>query len=126
MTMRVRVEVAMMLSVTMTIACRREAVSVVIDDHRTVAYLVATVPVDISNGIVVIAVTVPRRAGGVAVPVPALGQLMSSRVNIQGHHLMTGIDTACKEDAGFAAIQIGCTKEVFRRAVAIAVAPCCL
>ena len=48
---------------------------------------------------------------------------MGSRIYIQCHKLVAGINAASQEDAGLTAVQIGRTEEMLCRTVAIAVAP---
>ena len=124
LTVYVRIEIAMMLGIAMTEASRRETHAIVIDDHRAPDNLVATVPVDIHDGIVVVALPIPGRSCLIVSPAPAFLQLVGSGINIVGHKLMTGVDATTEEDAGFATIQIGRTKEILGRTVSIAVAPC--
>ena len=48
----------MMLGITMTKTGGRKAFAIIINDHRAEAYLITSVPVDIGNGIIVIALSV--------------------------------------------------------------------
>ena len=100
-----------------------ETAAAVVDDHRAEDNLVAAVPVYVGHLVVVVALTVPGTAGTVAVPAPAFGQFMGGGVYVVGHHLVAGVDAAGQEDAGLAAVEIGGAEEVFRGAVAVAVAP---
>ena len=111
-----------MLSVTMTEACGRQSLTIVVDNHRTEYYLIATVHINVGNSIVVISLSLPRTIG-IVKPAPTLLQGVCSRVYIKGYHLMTGIDTTCKEDAWLLAIKIWSTEEMLSTAVTIAIAP---
>ena len=70
--------------------------------------------------------SVPRAARRVTIPAPAFGQFVGRGIHVQRHHLVAGIDAASQEDAGLATVKTGRTEEVLRRAVAVAVAPCCV
>ena len=118
----IRIEIAHMLGIAVSETSSGESLTVVVDHHRAKHNLVATVHIDIGYCIVVVALTLPR-AVAVVVPAPALRQLVGSGINVVGNHLVAGVDTACQEDAGLAAIEIRCTEEVLRTAVSIAVAP---
>ena len=117
------IEVAHMLGVAMSEAGSTESLAVVVDDHRAEADLVASVPVDISNRIVVVSLPVPGTARRVAVPAPACGELVCRRIHVEGNHLVAGVDTAGEEDAGLVTVEIRSAEEVLRAAVAVAVAP---
>ena len=58
--MDVGIEISVVLGIAMSESCGRKSFSIVIDYHRAEAYLVASVPVDVCNGIVVIAIAIPR------------------------------------------------------------------
>ena len=60
LTVYVRIQVAMMLRIAMTQSNGRKPLTVVVNDQSAKHYLVATIPVNIDNGIVVIALPVPR------------------------------------------------------------------
>ena len=114
-----------MLSVTMTEACGRQSLTIVVDNHRAIYYLIATVHINVGNSIVVISLSLPWTIG-IIIPAPTLLQGVCSRVYIKGYHLMTGINTASKEDAWLLAIKIWSTKEMLSTAVTIAIAPSAL
>ena len=59
----------------------------------------------------------------VVLPCPPQGEAVGGGVHVIGCHLVAGIDAAGEEDAGLAAVEEGCSEEVFRGAVAVAVAP---
>ena len=122
LTMDIGIEVSHVVGIAMTESCGRKAESIVIDDHRTEDDLIASVPIDVGNGVVMIALSVPR-TGRVAIPAPTLHELVGSRIDIEGNELMTRVDTTTQEDAGLLAIEIGCAEEVLRTAVAITIAP---
>ena len=124
MAVNIGVEVAVVLGIAVTQTCRGEAVTIVVDHHRTETDLIAPVPVHVGDGIVVIALSVPG-AGCVVVPSPALCQLVGVRIHVEGNHLMTGIDAPGQEDARLAAVETRGSEEMLRRAVAVAVAPGC-
>ena len=120
--MDVGIEVGYVMGITMTKTGSGKAKAIVIDDHRTEDDLIASVPIDIGNGVVMIALPVPR-TGRVAIPAPTLHELVGSRIDIEGNELMTRVDTTTQEDAGLLAIEIGRAEEVLRTAVAITIAP---
>ena len=123
-TMDVWIEIAMVLGITMSKPGSRQSLAIIVDDHRTETNLVASVPVDIGHGIVMVSVAIPLAARRVAVPAPARGEFMSGGIYVQGYHLVAGVDASGQEDAGLAAIEIGSAEEMLGRAVAVAVAPC--
>ena len=59
MSVHIGVEVAVVLGIAVTESRGGESVSVVVDDHGTEANLIATVPVHIGHGIVMVAVAIP-------------------------------------------------------------------
>ena len=122
--MHIGVEVAHVVCVAVSQAGGGQAAAVVVDHHRAEHDLVAAVEVDVGNRVVVVALAVPRAAGRVAVPGPALGERVGGWVHVVGNHLVAGVDAAGQEDAGLAAVEIWRAEEVLRRAVAVAVAPC--
>lgn len=95
------VEVAPVLGIAMTEAGSAQSLAIVVDDHGTEADLVTSVPVDIGNRVVVVALAVPGRTRRVAVPAPALGELMGGRVYVESDHLMARVDAASHENAWF-------------------------
>ena len=119
----VGVEVAVMLGVAVAQSGGGKALAIIVDDHRAEANLVATIPVNVGNGVVVIALTIIGRRRVITVPRPAGGQLVGLRIHVEGNHLVAGVDATCQEDTGLASIKIGGTEEVLRRTVAIAIAP---
>ena len=123
LSVNVGVQVAMMLSIAVAKADSRQSLTVIVDDQATEDYLVAAVPVDIDDSVVVVTLTIPGRAFLVVHPAPALRQLMGSGINVECYELMTGIDATTKEDAGLAAVEIGSTEEELAGTVAVAVAP---
>ena len=106
----------------MSEACGRQSLTIVVDNHRAEYYLIATVHINICNSIVVISLSLPRTIG-IIKPAPTLLQCMCCWVYIKGYHLMTGIDTASKEDAWLLAIKIWSTEEMLSTAVTITIAP---
>ena len=119
----VRIKVTDMLCVAVSETGGAESLTIVVDDHRAEADLVASVPVDISNGIVVVALSIPGTSRRVAGPAPARGEVVRCRIHIEGYHLVAGVDTTCEEDTGLMTVEIRGAKEVLRTAVTIAVAP---
>ena len=119
----IRIKVADMLCVTVSETGGAESLTIVVDDHRAEADLVASVPVDISDTIVMVSLSIPGASRSVAVPTPACGELMCRRIHVEGNHLVASIDATCEEDAGLMTVEIGRTEEVLRAAVTIAVAP---
>ena len=101
MSVLVWVKVAPVLGIAMTEAGSAQSLAVVVDDHGTEADLVTSVPIDIGNRIVMIALAVPGRTRCVAVPAPALGELMGGRVYVESDHLMARVDAASHENAWF-------------------------
>ena len=101
--MAVGVEVAAVLGIAMPEACGGKALAIVVDDHRTEHYLVASVHVDIGNAVVVVALCLPWTIG-IAGPAPALGQRMGARLYVISNHLVARVDASRKEDAGLVTI----------------------
>ena len=50
----------MMLSVTMSESSSGKSLTIIVNDHRAPYYLIASVPIYIDDGIVVITLSVPR------------------------------------------------------------------
>ena len=107
----------------MSQACGTQAMSIVINDHRTKYDFVTTIPVNISNGIVMITLTIPRATRSIIHPSPTLCKLMCFWIYIKSHHFMAGIDTTSKEDAWMAPIQVRSTKEVLATTMTITITP---
>ena len=106
----------------MTEACSRQSLTIIVDNHRTEYYLIATVQVNVGNSIVVISLSLPR-AIGIIKPAPTLLQCVCCWVYIKCYHLMTCVDTTCKEDAWLLAVKIWSTEEMLCTAVTITIAP---
>ena len=113
----------MMLCIAMAETNGREALSVIVDDQTTIDYLITSIPVDVHDGIVMVALSIPRRAFLVVHPAPTLCQLVSGRVYIECHKLMTCINATTHKDARLTSVKIGSTKEELTGAVTIAVTP---
>ena len=111
-----------MLSITMTEACSRQALTIVVDNHRTEYNLIASVHIYVGNSIVVIALSLPRTIG-IVKPAPTLLQCVCCWVYVKCYHLMAGVDTTSKEDAWFLTIKIWSTKEMLCTTVTITIAP---
>ena len=126
LTMDIRIEISYMLSITMTETCGREALTIIIYNHRTPYYLITSIPIHIGNDIVVIALTIPRRTWLVVGPLPANLQVVSLWIHIVCDELVAGIDTTAQEDAWMLAIQIRSAEEVLAAAMTIAITPSCL
>ena len=97
------VQVTHMLGIAVAEASCREALAVVVDDHRAKYYLVAAVHIYVGHAVVVVALPLPR-AITVVVPAPALLQLMGGGVHVVCYHLVAGIDASGQEDARLAAV----------------------
>ena len=77
------IQVAAVLCVAVTQSGGAESLAVIIDNHRTEHNLVASVPVNIGNLIVMESVAKPGVVpSAVAVPAPALGEGMGGGVYI--------------------------------------------
>ena len=87
----VGVEVAAVLRVAVTIARSGETVARIVDNHRAKDYLVTAVHVDIGNTEVVEAIAKPGRFAVVAVPAPALGQLVGCGIHVKYTELMARV-----------------------------------
>ena len=107
-----------MLGVAVAQACRHQSVAVVVDDHRAEDNLVAAVHVDVGNVEVVEAVAKPGRRGVVAVPAPALGQLVGLGIDVEGTGFVARVATAAQEYRGVAPVQVGSAEVVLAGAVA--------
>jgi hypothetical protein len=59
LTVHVWIQVAVMLGIAVSQANGRKSLAIIVNDQSTEDYLVTTVPVNIDNGIVMIALTVP-------------------------------------------------------------------
>ena len=123
LTMDVRIQVADVGSITMTETGGRKALTIVINHHGTPDDLVTTIPIDIGDGIVVIALSIPRRTSLIISPLPTHVESMGRWIDIISDKLMAGIDTTTEEDARMLAIEIRRTIEVLARAVTITVTP---
>ena len=121
--MHIGVEVAHVFSVTVSQTCGGKSLAVVVNDHGTKNNFVSAIPIDISNSVVMITLSLPWTVG-VVVPLPTYFQLVGGRVHIVSNHLMTGVDASCQEDAGLATIQIRCAEEELRSTVSVSVTPC--
>ena len=119
----VGVEVAVMLRIAMSQTNGRKPLAIIVNHQTAKDYFVAPVPVDIHNGIVMVALPIPGRTGLTVRPAPAFRQLVSGGVDIQRHKLMTGINAASQKDAGLASVQIGGSEEMLGGTVTIAVTP---
>ena len=106
-----------MLCITVSQSGGAESLAVVVYHHGTEDNLIASIPIDITNGEVVESVAKPWTAAIVGVPAPALSQLVGVGIYIEGTHLVAGVATASKKDAGLASVEIRCTEIVFGRAV---------
>ena len=111
------IQITHVLCIAMTKACRGEAFTIIINDHRSEYNLIASVEVDIGHTIVMIALSLPRTSRFVE-PSPALRQFVRCRVHIIGNHLVTSINASGQEDTGLATIKARRTKEVLRGTVA--------
>ena len=123
LTMDVRIQVADVGSITMTKSCCRKTLTIVINHHGTPDDLVTTIPIDIGDGIVVIALSIPRRTRLIVGPLPTHVESMSRWIDIVSDKLVAGIDTTTEEDARMLAIEIRRTKEVLAAAMTIAITP---
>ena len=101
----------MMLGITMTEASGRETHTIIIDYETTEHDFVTSVPVNIGNAIVMVALSVPWRAFLIVHPTPTLRELVGVLVNIKGNELMTGIDTTSYEDAWITSVKVWCAVE---------------
>ena len=110
-----------MLGIAMAQTGSVKTFAVVIDNHRTEADLIATVPVHIGNAEVVVALSAVRPA--LALPLPVQRQLVGRGVHRKSLHVVLRIAASSQVDVGLPAIQEGCSEVVLRRAVTIAVAP---
>ena len=121
--MLIGIEITAVLCITMTETGSGKTISIIVNHHRSEHDLIATIPIHIGHSIIVKALSVPRRTYTVAIPAPALAQLMGTGIHVECNHLVTGIDTTGKENARLAAIQIGCAEEMLRGAVSITITP---
>ena len=78
----VGVEVAHVLSVSVSISRCAESLSIVVDDHGTIDNLITSVLIDIGYDIVMIAVAVPRTGTVVTLPTPFYRQVMCPRIHL--------------------------------------------
>ena len=121
----VGVEVTVVLGIAVAKAGGGKALSIVVDDHGTKAYLITSIHIHIGNAIVVIALSFPRTPV-VVVPFPSHLEFVRGGIHIVSNHLVTGVDTACEEDARLASVEVGSAEEVLGAAVSVAVAPGCV
>ena len=103
-----------MLRVAVTIARSGEAVARIVDNHRAEDNLVTPVHVDVGNTEVVEAIAKPGRFAVVAVPAPALGQLMGRGIHVERTELMARVAAAPQEDGRVAPVEIGSAEVVLR------------
>ena len=115
------VEVRAVLGIAVSQTCGVQALSVVVNHHRAKTNLVASVPVNISNAEVMIALSMvgPR----FSFPLPVLRQFVCGGINTEGLHVVLRVTAAAYEDVRVASIQEGSTEVVLSRAVTIAVTP---
>ena len=126
LTVYVRIKVAHVLGVAMTETCGGQSQTIVVNHHRTPYYLVASVPVDVGDRVVVVALSIPRRTRLVVSPSPSHVESMCSRVNVVGNKLVTSVDASSQKDARMLTVEIWRTKEVLAASVSVAVTPCSL
>ena len=100
-----------MLGIAVPEACRGKSLAIVVNDHRAEDYFVASVPINISHAVVVVALPFPR-AIGIACPAPALCQFMGGGIDVVGNHLVSGIDAASQEEAGMLSVEVWSAEEM--------------
>ena len=111
------VEIIYVQGITMPETGGVQSFAIVVNHHVAIDDFITAVLVHVGYHIVVVAVAKPigTRCGamGRAVPFPACGEFMGGGVHVEGDHLVPHIDATTKEDAGFPAIKIGGSKEIF-------------
>ena len=113
-----------MLGVAVSQTGSGETLAIVVDDHRTEAYLIASVPVYIGDAKVMVSVAIPGTAPSVVIaPFPVECQLVGLRVYGESLHVMFGVASATQENVGVTSVEERSAEVVLRRAVAVAVAP---
>ena len=101
----------------MSVTCSRKTKTCIVNHHRTKNDFIASVHIDVGNGVVVETVTKPRRTTIVAVPAPELSQFVSLFVYTKCTELMTCICSTSEEDARIASIKVRGTEIVLLHTV---------
>ena len=102
-----------MLCIAVTQTGGREALAVIVDNHRTEHDFITSVLIYIGNAEVVITVAKPRVVpSSIISPTPFFAQQMGDRIHFEGTHLVTCVAPASEEHEGVPAVQERCTEIV--------------
>ena len=83
-----------MLGVAVSVAGSRKSEAGIVNHHRTEDNLIAPVHIHVGDGKVVETIAEPGRLRVVAVPAPALGELVGLRVHVECTELMPRVAAA--------------------------------
>ncbi len=115
------VEIAHMHGISMPHAGRIKTASVIIHSHRAPGDLIAPIAINISNGEIVVALTMVLRSPVSGIELPAENYFLIDY--IVGTHDGFGVNTSACENAWFHSIKVGCPEKELVGTVAVTIAP---